>query len=58
MSDLRMSASRSAEQIAEVKALARKITNGNDAAQFVELALRMHRLLDEFLRNHLRRKVN
>jgi len=49
---------RSAEQIVEVKVLARQIANENDAAQFLELVLRMHRVLDEFLRDHLKPKVN
>jgi len=49
---------RSAEQIAEAKALASKIADDNDAVEFLDLALRMHRLLDEFLRDQLKPRVN
>ena len=49
---------KSAEQVAEAKALASKIADDNDADQFLDLALRMHRLLDEFLRDRLKPRVN
>lgn len=49
---------KSGEQTAEVKVLARKIAQENDTTRFVELALLMHRLLDELLRDHLKPQVN
>jgi hypothetical protein len=49
---------RSAELIDGVKILASKIADDNDADQFLDLALRMHRLLDEFLRGQLKPRVN
>jgi len=48
----------SAQHIADVKVLARKIATENDTAEFLKLALSMHRLLDEFLRAHLKPRTN
>ena len=45
---------KSGEQTAEVKVLARKIAQENDTTRFVELAVLMHRLLDELLGDHHR----
>jgi hypothetical protein len=46
------------ERIAEVKHLAKKLSQENAEDELLELAMQMHRLLGEFLRDRLRPKTN